>query len=84
MERFNNDQPTNQPTKLIKGDCLEVLKTLPDNSIDAMIFDPPYLYLKKHKLDRHFDEIKLFKECFRVLKKNGFLIYFGRGVPFYR
>jgi len=24
------------------GDCLEVLKTIPDNSIDAVITDPPY------------------------------------------
>jgi site-specific DNA-methyltransferase (adenine-specific) len=24
------------------GDCLEVLKTLPDNSIDAIVTDPPY------------------------------------------
>ncbi len=27
---------------LLKGDCLETLKTLPDNSIDAIITDPPY------------------------------------------
>lgn len=24
------------------GDCLKVLKTIPDNSIDAVITDPPY------------------------------------------
>jgi site-specific DNA-methyltransferase (adenine-specific) len=28
--------------KLILGDCLEVLKTLPDKSVDAVITDPPY------------------------------------------
>lgn len=28
--------------KLLQGDCLEVLKTLPDNSIDAVVTDPPY------------------------------------------
>jgi len=28
--------------KLIKGDCLEVMKGIPDGSIDAIITDPPY------------------------------------------
>ena len=27
---------------LVHGDCLEVMKTLPDDSIDAIITDPPY------------------------------------------
>ena len=31
--------PTNQ---IIKGDCLEQLKLLPENSVDAIITDPPY------------------------------------------
>tara|TARA_R110000803_G_scaffold201806_1_gene266716 strand:- start:181 stop:1122 length:942 start_codon:yes stop_codon:yes gene_type:complete len=28
--------------QLLKGDCLEVMKTIPDGSIDAIITDPPY------------------------------------------
>lgn len=28
--------------RVIEGDCLEVLKTLPDASIDAVVTDPPY------------------------------------------
>jgi len=28
--------------KLYLGDCLEVMKTLPDNSVDAVVTDPPY------------------------------------------
>jgi len=27
---------------LLKGDCLEMLKTLPDNSVDSIVTDPPY------------------------------------------
>ena len=27
---------------IIKGDCLEVLKTLSDNSVDSIVTDPPY------------------------------------------
>ena len=28
--------------KIIRGDCLEVLKTFPKNCIDTIITDPPY------------------------------------------
>lgn len=28
---------------LYQGDCLEVLKTLPDNSVDLLVTDPPYV-----------------------------------------
>ena len=28
--------------QLYLGDCLEVMKSLPDNSIDSIITDPPY------------------------------------------
>lgn len=31
-----------KPFELHLGDCLEVLKTLPDNSVDAVVTDPPY------------------------------------------
>ena len=28
--------------KVFKGNCLDVLKTFPDNSIDSILTDPPY------------------------------------------
>ena len=31
-----------ETNKIIQGDCIEVMKTLPDNSISAIICDPPY------------------------------------------
>jgi len=34
-----DDIPT---TKILHGDCMQLLKTLPDNSIDAICTDPPY------------------------------------------
>lgn len=66
------------------GDCLQVMKNIPDNSIDSIITDPPYLYLKDQKLDKTFDEVAFFKECYRVLKKDSFLLFFGRGVSLNR
>jgi len=31
-----------KPNKIIQGDCMEEMKKLPENSIDAIITDPPY------------------------------------------
>ncbi|WP_228370589.1 DNA-methyltransferase [Chryseobacterium gleum] len=60
------------------------MKRLPDESIDVICIDPPYLYLKNQKLERPFDEHKFFSECRRLLTKNGFIVMFGRGESFYR
>ena len=70
--------------KIYNEDCLEGMKRIPDNSVDCILTDPPYLYLKNQKLDRPFDEIAFFKECKRVLKKDSFIVLFGRGTSFYR
>lgn len=70
--------------QLYNADNLEVMATLPDESIDVICIDPPYLYLKNQKLERPFDEHKFFAECKRLLTKKGFIVMFGRGTSFYR
>lgn len=70
--------------KIYNEDCLEGIKRIPDVSIDCILTDPPYLYLKNQKLDRPFDEKTLFLEFKRVLKPTGFAVIFGRGTSFYR
>ncbi|HCZ8394870.1 DNA-methyltransferase [Elizabethkingia anophelis] len=70
--------------KLFNEDNLEVMKGLPDESIDVICIDPPYLYLKNQKLERPFNERLFFLECARLLTKNGFIVMFGRGESFYR
>lgn len=70
--------------KIYNEDCMEGMKRIPDGSVDCILTDPPYLYLKNQKLDRPFDELVFFSECKRVLKKNGFIVLFGRGTSFYR
>lgn len=32
----------NYINKIIYGDCLEVMKDFPDNSVDSVVTDPPY------------------------------------------
>ena len=33
----------NNDIRLYNEDCMEVLKSLPDNSVDIIVTDPPYL-----------------------------------------
>jgi site-specific DNA-methyltransferase (adenine-specific) len=57
------------------GDCLEVLKTLEDASIDAIITDPPY-----GTTDLSWDtraSVTWLHEAYRILKPNGYLVTFG-------
>ena len=69
--------------RIEQGDCIELMKSIPDKSIDMIFTDPPYLYLK-HKLDAQFPEQKFFEECWRILKDDSILSFFGRGKSFYR
>jgi site-specific DNA-methyltransferase (adenine-specific) len=67
---------------LYNCDCYEYAKSLPDKSVDIVLTDPPYLYLK-HELDIPFDE-RIFDEFARIVKPTGFVILFGRGTSFHR
>ena len=60
------------------GDCLEILKTLPDNSVDAVITDPPYgLSFMGKKWDYDVPSVEIWQECLRVLKHGGYLLSFA-------
>lgn len=69
--------------KIYNEDCLEGMKRIPDKTVNAIVTDPPYLYLK-HKLDREWDEDAVFEQWNRILKDDGFIVIFGRGISFYR
>jgi site-specific DNA-methyltransferase (adenine-specific) len=64
--------------QVFHADCFDILKDLPNNSIDAVITDPPYGYLK-HKLDCPFDYQIFFELCYQKLAKDSMLVFFGRG-----
>lgn len=74
-----------QPSiQLFNCDNLELIAKMGDESVDVILTDPPYLYLKNQKLEREFDEQLFFSECKRILTENGFIVMFGRGTSFYR
>ena len=69
---------TNEGVKLIHGDCLEVLKGMPDNSVDSIVTDPPYgLSFMGKKWDYDVPEQAIWEECLRVLKPGGHLLAFA-------
>lgn len=70
--------------KIYNSDCLDFFPQIEDSSVDVILTDPPFLYLKNQKLERPFDEEEFFYQSKRVLKDDGFLLFFGRGESFYR
>ena len=64
--------------RLLHGDCLEVLRTLPDNSVDSVVTDPPYgLSFMGKRWDYDVPNAKVWAECLRVLKPGGHLLAFA-------
>ena len=72
-------------SEVICGDCLQVLPTLPDNSVDLVLTDPPYFKVKGDAWDRQWDKPGQFllwldavvEQLARVLKPNGSLYLFA-------
>lgn len=64
--------------ELLLGDCLDRLKELEDNSVDAIVCDPPYgLSFMGKKWDYDVPQVEVWKECLRVLKPGGYLLAFA-------
>jgi site-specific DNA-methyltransferase (adenine-specific) len=75
-----------------QGDCLDVLANMRDESVHAVVCDPPYnlsfmgKHWDTHKSPRHFQEwVEDWAiECLRVLKPGGHMIMFGGSRTFHR
>lgn len=70
---------------LLLGDCKKELENIPDNTIDAIITDPPYgLSFMGKKWDYDVPSIEIWRECLRVLKPGGHLLSFGGTRTYHR
>ena len=70
---YEDDQTT-----IHNGDCREILQALPDDSIDAVVTDPPYgLAFMAKRWDYDVPSIEAWAECLRVLKPGGHLLAFA-------
>lgn len=76
--------------QLYKGDCLEIMKEIPDKSVDIIITSPPYNIGKMHSNRLQFGtydgndmkeeeyqqwQLDIFKEYKRILKDDGSVFY---------
>ena len=67
-------------TVIYPGDCLNLLKQIPDESMQLIVTSPPYNigkeYENKLKLDTYItQQTQVIKECVRVLSKKGSLCW---------
>ncbi|EKR5598329.1 site-specific DNA-methyltransferase [Escherichia coli] len=70
--------------ELINADCLEFIQTLPENSVDLIVTDPPYFKVKPNGWDNQWngddDYLKWLDQClahfWRVLKPEGSIYLF--------
>ena len=69
------------------GDCRQIIATLPDCSIDAIVTDPPYelgFMGKRWDASGVAYDVTLWAECLRVLKPGGHLLAFGGTRTYHR
>lgn len=69
------------------GDCIEVMRTLDDNSVDSIVTDPPYeLGFMGKDWDRSgiANSIEMWREALRVLKPGGHLLAFSGARTYHR
>lgn len=71
--------------KILEGDCVEVMRGLPDASVDAIVTDPPYgLGFMGKAWDDLPPGLEWAQECLRVLKPGGHLLAFGGSRTYHR
>ena len=61
---------------LHNGDCLEIMKAIPDGSVDCVITDPPY-GTTACKWDSVIPFEPMWAELKRIIKPNGAIVLFG-------
>lgn len=59
---------------IIDGNCVDVMKNIPDTSIDLVLTSPPYDNLRNYKgYTFHFEEI--LEQLYRVVKEHGVVVW---------
>lgn len=70
---------------LLLGDCLETMKGLPDNSVDAVVTDPPYgLSFMGKSWDHGVPGVEFWREMLRIMKPGAHLAAFSGTRTYHR
>jgi DNA modification methylase len=71
--------------QILHGDNIELMKQLEDNTIDAVVTDPPYgLSFMNKKWDYDVPKIEFWQAVYRVLKPGGHVLSFGGTRTYHR
>lgn len=87
MMNYNDLSANSNKHTLHLGDCRTVMATLDDNSIDAIVCDPPY---ELGFMGKAWDnsgiayDVTVWQQCLRVLKPGGHLVAFGGSRTYHR
>lgn len=65
--------------KLYNGDCLNIMKDIPDKSVDLILCDLPY-GTTASSWDKLIPSDKLWKQYNRIIKDNGSILLFANGL----
>ena len=85
MEKNENSKIEKKPYGVINADCIEAMKRMPDNCIDAIVTDPPYgLSFMGKNWDHGVPGVEFWKEALRVAKPGAHLLSFGGTRTFHR
>ena len=67
------------------GDCLDILKDLPQNSVDLVVTSPPYFQQREYggtgignekTVEEYIENLmRVFRECVRITKKTGSIVF---------
>ena len=83
MDKKTNDEK--RPYGVLNADCLEAMKKLPDNFIDAVVTDPPYgLSFMGKDWDHGVPGVAFWKEALRITKPGGHIVAFGGSRTYHR
>lgn len=63
---------------VLEGKCEDLLEQQDDNSIHAIVCDPPYAVNINKNWDRALPTVDVWNACERVLKPGGHLLFFGQ------
>lgn len=65
---------------LKRGDCLELMKEIPDKSIDMILCDLPFGQTARNKWDSVIPFDLVWKQYNRIIKDNGAIVLFANGM----
>lgn len=76
----------NELNKIYCGDCKEVLKDIPSNSVDLVLTSPPYFQQRDYgggdgvgnekTVEEYIENIMIvFRECVRIIKNTGSIVF---------